>query len=302
MMKLLIPILTILCVIAASAVFIARRGNTAATENLPEAAPGSFKPGKPGEPPEADDGARAPVIVELFTSEGCSSCPPADIVLTQLQKTQPVAGAEVIALSEHVDYWNYIGWTDPFSSSAFSARQETYAQSFRRESIYTPQMVVDGQIEFVGNSLDKAHEAIAKAARLPKADVKITLPQTKIEPQRKIEKDDPALKLSVSVKNVPAINQGDVAEVLLVFTEDDLSSNVARGENSGRKLIHTAVVREMRALGAVDPATKGFNSETTSMIAGGWRRENLRAIAIVQERAHRRVLGAASIKLKTTGD
>jgi hypothetical protein len=217
-------------------------------------------------------------------------------VLTQLQKTQPVAGAEVIALSEHVDYWNYIGWTDPFSSSAFSARQETYAQSFRRESIYTPQMVVDGQIEFVGNSFGKAHEAIAKAARLPKADVKIAIPQTKVE------KDHQALKFSVSVKNVPSISQGDVAEVLLVFTEDDLSSNVARGENSGRTLGHTAVVREMRALGMVDPATKGFNSETTTIIAGGWKRENLRAVVFVQERAHRRVLGAASVKLKSTGN
>lgn len=284
-MKILIPVLTILCVIAAFAAFTAKRGNTSVSGNFSKGATETL------EPPEPNDGVRTPVIVELFTSEGCSSCPPADVVLTQLQKAQPVAGAEVIALSEHVDYWNYIGWTDPFSSSAFSARQETYAQLFRRESIYTPQMVVDGQIEFVGASIGKAQEAIAKAARLPKAEVKITIPQTKVE------KDDQTLKLSVSVKNAPSISQSDVAEVLLVVTEDDLSSNVARGENSGRTLGHTAVVREMRALGAVVPATKGFHSETTSIIPGGWKRENLRAVVFVQERAHRRVLGAASVKL-----
>src|SRR5262245_45717942 len=242
--------------------------------------------------PDPGDGVRSPVIVELFTSEGCSSCPPADIILAQLQKTQPVAGAEVIALSEHVDYWNYIGWSDPFSSAAFSARQETYAQAFRQERIYTPQMIVDGQTEFVGNSMNKAQEAIAKAARSPKAGVKITLPQTKAEG------DNQAIKLSVSVKNVPPINQGDVAEVILAITENNLSSNVSRGENSGRKLAHTAVVREMRTLGGVDPATKAFDSETTVAVANGWKRDDLRVVLLVQERAHRRVLGAASVKLK----
>ena len=243
---------------------------------------------------EPGNGVRSPVIVELFTSEGCSSCPPADAVLTQLQKTQPVAGAEVITLSEHVDYWNYIGWSDPFSSAAFSARQETYAQAFRHERIYTPQMIVDGQTEFVGSSLDKAREAIAKAARSPKADVRITIPQTKAE------KDKQAIRLSASVKNVPPITKGDVAEVILVITEDNLSSNVSRGENSGRKLAHTAVVREMRALGAVDPATKSFESETTAVIANGWKRDDLRVVVFVQERAHRRVLGAAVLNLAAT--
>ena len=275
-MKILIVVLTMLVATLVLAVFTSRDKTTTATTSISE----------PG------NGVRSPVIVELFTSEGCSSCPPADAVLTQLQKTQPVAGAEVIALSEHVDYWNYIGWSDPFSSAVFSARQETYAQAFRNERIYTPQMIVDGQTEFVGNSLDKAREVIAKAARAPKAEVRITIP--------KPEKDEGAIRLGVSVKQVPTITKGDVAEVILVITEDKLSSNVSRGENSGRKLAHTAVVREMRALGAVDPATKSFESETTVVIANSWKRDDLRVVVFVQERAHRRVLGAAVLNLAAT--
>src|SRR5215510_2318545 len=273
-MKFLIPALPILICALIFATFTIRRETTTST------------PAR-----EPADGARSPVIVELFTSEGCSSCPPADNVLAQLQQTQPVAGAEVIALSEHVDYWNYIGWSDSFSSSAFSARQETYAQAFRQQdSIYTPQMIVDGQTEFNGSAMNKAREAIAKAAGSPKADVRIVIPETKTQ------KDNQKVRLNVSVKNVPPVNRGDVAEVILAITEDNLSSNVSRGENSGRKLAHTAVVREMRALGRVDQA-KAFDSETNMAIAKGWKRDDLRVVVFVQERAHRRVLGAAVLNL-----
>src|SRR5215213_894825 len=119
-------------------------------------------------------GDRAPVLVELFTSEGCSSCPPADALLETLDRTQPVAGAETIVLSEHVDYWNQIGWTDPFSSEQFSQRQQAYAKRLRIDGAYTPQMVVDGTAEFVGSDRKVGLAAIGKAAGIPKAVVRIS--------------------------------------------------------------------------------------------------------------------------------
>ena len=238
------------------------------------------------------EGKPMPVIVELFTSEGCSSCPPADAVLIELEKTQPVPGAEVIALGEHVDYWNRLGWTDPYSDAGFSARQSEYAQAFGRDGVYTPQMIVDGQAEFIGSNMNKAREAISKAARAPKAAVQVSL-----APNPAGKKTD-AIALLVRVENVPALSAGDTAQIMLAITENDLRSQVSGGENAGRSLRHIAVVRQIEVIGSL--ATEGgsaFTAEPIVTIANGWKRDNLRAVIFVQERRRRRVLGAQAIGL-----
>lgn len=232
--------------------------------------------------------ARVPVVVELFTSEGCSSCPPADALLERMDETQPVEGVEVIALAQHVDYWNYLGWSDPFSSHELSERQGAYSRAFGRDGVYTPQMVVDGRAEFPGGDGGKALEAIAQAAREPKAEVHLTRADAQA-------KTDAPVRLSLTVEHIPKLSDGDAAEVLLAITEGGLASDVSRGENSGRKLKHVGVVRRLTKLGEFSAGT--FSADTDVTFDKGWRRENLRAVVFLQERASRRVVGAASVKL-----
>ena len=240
-----------------------------------------------------NESSSTPVIVELFTSEGCSSCPPADQLLSRLDKEQSIPGANVIALGQHVDYWNQLGWRDPYSSAQFSARQSSYAEAFGRDGVYTPQMVVDGHLEFVGSNATKAREAITEAASSPKAKVQIEItPNTET-------RESGTVQFTVRVEDIPAIAAGDTAEVLLAIAESDLSSSVARGENAGRNLRHTAVVRQLATIGSISK-TKGeapFTAAPVVNIPNKWRRDKLRAVVIVQERVSRHVLGAKAIEL-----
>jgi hypothetical protein len=241
-------------------------------------------------PPEPSASARrTPVIVELFTSEGCSSCPPADALLARLDETQPVEGAEVIPLAMHVDYWNDLGWADPFSSHEFSERQGEYAAAYGKDGVYTPQMIVDGVKEFAGGNENAALEAVKQAARAPKAELLMA---------RDPAQGDGPLGISVEVGNFPKQTEGDPVYLLMAVTESGLSSDVARGENSGRRLTHVGVVRVLKQLGIL-PEARGapFRVKTWVTVEKGWRRENLRAIVFAQERGTRRVLAASSLKL-----
>jgi hypothetical protein len=229
------------------------------------------------------------VLVELFTSEGCSSCPPADKLLTELDENQPVNGAQVIALSEHVDYWNRLGWKDPFSSAQFTERQTDYSSALHVEDIYTPRMIVDGQNQFVGNQRATALEAIAKAAQSPKARIEAAIKSSTPN----------SLTLSIQVADVPEFARGDRADVILAITESGLMSNVARGENAGRRLTHSAVTRRMVKLGAIEG--KDFNSEQVVHLDSTWKRARLRAVVFLQERGSRRILGAAAMPLNLAG-
>src|SRR5882762_4471153 len=238
----------------------------------------------------ADAGpTRTPVVVELFTSEGCSSCPPADNLLIQMAEQQPIKNAEVIALEEHVDYWNELGWVDPFSSGEWTARQQVYAGVLGNGNVYTPQMVVDGKTEFVGSQSQKAWQAVEQAAAQQKA--RVTLRQGN-------SADSGTENLSVTITKLPETAGRDTAEVWLAITETGLHSAVKRGENAGEDLHHAAVVRSMRKIGeAKAKGETSFAGDATVPLKKEWKRENLKAVLFVQEKKSRRILGAAEIRI-----
>src|SRR5215471_6717769 len=226
------------------------------------------------------------VLVESFTSEGCSTCPPADKLLTDLDQIQPTACVQGIALSEHVDYWDRLGWTDRFSSVQFSERQGEYSRALGGKGLFTPEMIVDGRTSLIGGKLKLVLEAIAEAARAPKAEVSVA-----------IQTSGPkSVTLTTQVEKVPDLSRGDKAEVMLAITESGLVSSVSRGENSGRQLAHSAVTRKLIKLGTVEG--QSFSGERVIGLESSWKRENMKAVAFVQERSSRRVLGATAIKLQ----
>ena len=234
------------------------------------------------------------VLLELFTSEGCSSCPSADVLLRDLQKQGTVEGVPIIALSEHVDYWNNGGWRDPFSSAGFSRRQNEYANAFRLDSVYTPQMVVDGKAEFVGSDEDKARNAIRRAANAPKADV--TIMRAEADTPGEPASNPNAVRLRVRVENLPHLASGERADVILAITENNLRSHVGRGENAGRRLAHTAVTRLLKPIGSVK-GQEPFSGAATVTVESGWKRADLSAVVFVQEHNSHKIEGAAILPL-----
>jgi len=219
--------------------------------------------------------AQAPVVVELFTSEGCSSCPPADALLVELSQQPVKNGTQLILLGEHVDYWNYIGWTDRFSSKQFSERQSEYAGALHA-SVYTPQMVIDGREQFVGNDAGDVRARIAAAAKMPKpAQVSLAWEGNG--------------RLRVSVHSAEALK----AQVLLAVTEDGLNTQVQKGENGGQTLHHAAVVRQLRMVGEVKDG--GFEKTVELARQSEWKTPNLKVAVLVQDSGDKKIVGAGVV-------
>lgn len=226
--------------------------------------------------------ASIPVLLELFTSEGCSSCPPADKLLMELDRNQPIPGANLIVLSEHVDYWNRQGWSDPFSSPAFTARQEMYASRLGVSEIYTPQIVMDGARSVVGGDWPKVKNALNESLRDSKIPLGVAAERNNAEGQ----KNNAIIHVTVG-----ASPPEPRAHIYLVLARDRAQSQVSRGENAGRSLSHVAVAYSLKEIAALGPK---FNSDLTLPVS---LLPNSRIIVFVQASDTGKIIGAAQTTL-----
>ncbi len=237
-----------------------------------------------GSPIDPDKSSHAsPVLIELFTSEGCSSCPPADIFLQKLDTTQPVPGAQLIVLSEHVTYWDQDGWKDPNSSPSLTERQSSYEGVLGEKTVFTPQMIVDGTQEIhLANNPQQIKDLLQKAAATPKVPIRIgevtvdaatpTMLRAHIETDANFEKHN--------------------ADVYVAIALDHVESQVLRGENGGHHLVHVAVVQELTKVGKLQKG-KTFTQDVQLKLKPGTDPKNVRLVALVQESGPGKVLGAA---------
>jgi hypothetical protein len=243
-------------------------------------------------PAHADGADRVPILVELFTSEGCSSCPPADALLARLLTEQPIDGVEVIALAQHVDYWNDLGWTDPFTSPGATERQRDYVRAFGLPSAYTPQLVIAGRRDVVGGNEPVALGAIRAAARF---DARAHLSLRAVAPT---DRAAASVRFEIESRDLAAAKEEGPADLLVALVENGLASKVRAGENVGHALHHDAVVRRLEIVGEL-PAGRPVLRITTPDLAldRHWRRTHLAAVAFVQARESRHVLAVARTPL-----
>ena len=228
-------------------------------------------------PALAESGPAAGVaVVELFTSEGCSSCPPADAALAELIRQN--AGGRVYALAFHVDYWDDLGWPDAFGRPEFTQRQRDYAHAFKLDSVYTPQAVVNGQAEFVGSNRGKLRDAVAAALKVPVAGT-LTVTATRA---------DAVAKVDVVAAGLPA---GTVLRAAMV--QAGITSKVARGENGGKVLSHENVVRAFASATLTDQPKVSLSLSAPST---GWPKDGS-IIVFAQRSADGHVVAASEVKL-----
>lgn len=217
-------------------------------------------------------------VVELFTSQGCSSCPSADENLAEITKRAAQNGEKIITLSFHVDYWNYLGWKDPYSTAEATKRQRLYAGVHGSKQVYTPQMVVNGTTELLGSSRDKSKSAIQSALKKQ--------PQSEILVTSSFQNGEVAIDWQVH-----GLQPTDLLNVALV--QDRVEDRVESGENSGRTLKHTNVVRNFHV---VNPAKE--KGSLTLKIPDGVITENLHVVAYVQSPMDASIHAAAAFDIE----
>jgi hypothetical protein len=223
------------------------------------------------------------VMVELFTSEGCSSCPPADALLAELDKRKSFAGAPIVVLSEHVDYWDHEGWRDPFSSAQWTQRQNGYGERFHLDSVYTPQIVVDGTQQTVGNNSTEVARAIVTAAKAEKIKIDIA----------NAAWSNNSLHADIAVADaLPAPAKG--LDLYAVLADDEDASSVSAGENSGRKLTHVAVVRVMQKVAALHGS---YAAPVRIDLPGNHPHGKMRLIVFAQKGQNGPILGVAQAEV-----
>jgi hypothetical protein len=229
---------------------------------------------------DAAESVASPVLVELFTAEGCSSCPPADEFLLQLDAHQPIPGALLIVLSEHMNYWND-SWPDPFASAQLTGRQADYVRALKMHSPYTPQFIVDGATEIRLSDPHEIEHIIRAAAASPKIRVSLA--------SLKIESGTPA-HLSGQIE-VDGSAEQHAADVYLAIALDRVETKVLRGENRGKTLAHVAVVEYFAKVGGLKPGQK-FDQTFRAPLERELASNNARVIVFVQEGGNGRVVGA----------
>ena len=213
--------------------------------------------------------AETPVLVALFTSEGCSSCPPADKLLSTLKAE---GDSNVFVLSYHVDYWDHLGWKDPFSQAAFSDRQRQYAQRFSLESIYTPQMIVNGQEEFVGSDESRLRSSLLKNNPKP-----ISI--------------DGVVTRSANGNIALTYRLPSASPLLLnaALVQSEATTEVKRGENGGHTLRHVNIVRALKTVDARQSGTIEF------AVPGNLAKTPLVMIVFAQEKGSGKITGATQL-------
>lgn len=220
-------------------------------------------------------------LVELYTSEGCSSCPPADAVVAKIEKDS--AGKPVYILAYHVDYWNHLGWKDQFSSADYSKRQRDYAHYLKTDGIYTPQIVVNGKTEFVGSEEATLRKAISTNLQNG-ATTKINLDAVDINAKQA------TLKYNIGNNDKNAVLQ-------VAVVEKSATSKVAAGENNGRTLAHVQIVRKLQSV--MSPAGEGSVNVT---LPGGFNSRTWEIIGFLQNKSTGTVTGAARASFVNDGN